>query len=160
MKKEEIMLVEYQKAQDSAEHHNNIMWTLIYIGIGLSLFILYKFYTENYPLEEEMLIFGMVILSYFSFIIYQSNLNKFLKYGICKEIEKKHKKYFLGQHTKTGSRVLSYFFLNVIISTLLYTYILSLPQKYVSFIYVGWFFIILQIFYVIEYTIVTTRKKR
>ena len=71
------ILTEYEKAQDSAEHHNNSMWNLIYIGLGLSLAIIYIFWTTDTRIDSVkidtikyiMLIFGSIILAYFIKII-------------------------------------------------------------------------------------------
>jgi hypothetical protein len=95
--KREVRLIEYQKAQDSAEHHNNIMWTLINVGIGFSLTILYLAYTNLEILIKLILLFiGSFALFYFSFIIESSNEMKNKKYDICKQIEKEHN--FIGQN--------------------------------------------------------------
>jgi len=97
----EIRLIEYQKAQDSAEHHNNLMWTLIATGIGFSITILYLVWTQSLDIFTKLifLFIGSFVLFYFSFIIEVSNENKRMKYNICKEIEKEYK--FIGQHLQT-----------------------------------------------------------
>jgi len=80
----------YQKTQDSAEHHNNLMWNLIYIGLGLSLFIFYQVRpNSDVSLEFKllMLLFGVFTLVYFSIIIESSHKIKNTKYEICKKIE-------------------------------------------------------------------------
>jgi hypothetical protein len=81
----------YQKAQDSAEHHNKIMWTLIYVGIGLSLWILYSVLSKrdiSVYLKFAMLFFGAFVLWYFNIIIEKSNKRKNQCYKICHDIEK------------------------------------------------------------------------
>jgi hypothetical protein len=154
------VLTEYEKAQDSAEHHNTIMWNLIYIGIGLSLFILYKVHTENYPIEGEMLAFGAVILAYFSYIIFRSNKNKYIKYKVCKEIEEKNK-ILLGQHKKAGLNAFSYFILNSIISGIFLAYFYSiLSTSYQRFAWLILIFIFFQIFYVINYLYITLKNEK
>ena len=96
----EIRLTEYQKAQDSAEHHNTIMWTLINVGIGFSLTILYLVWTtQNLDALTKLisLFIGALTLFYFSFIIETSNERIKIKYNLCKQIEKEYK--FIGQHS-------------------------------------------------------------
>lgn len=84
------VLVEYEKAQDSAEHYNSLLWTLISVGIGLSLIILYKLPTEvPDPMIALVVIFvGMFTFNYFSNIVEAAHRKKCLKYELCKKIEK------------------------------------------------------------------------
>ncbi len=72
IEKQEIL---YQKAQDSAEHHNTIMWHLIYIGFGLSLWINYTVMSNmakgiiNTSSNLLLLFFGSLTFFYFIRII-------------------------------------------------------------------------------------------
>jgi hypothetical protein len=96
-KKQAISLT-YQKAQDLAEHYNTVMWTLIYIGIGLSLWILYLVWVKrpeiSVGLKLVMLLLGSLILFYFSSIIEKSNEKKNRCFKICREIEKEERNNF------------------------------------------------------------------
>ena len=157
------LLLEYEKAQDSAEHHNNVMWNLVYLGIGLSLFILFKVHTENYEIEEEMMFFGIVILGYFNYIIFRSNKNKYLKYEVCKEIEKKYPRDLRGQHLKTGLNAFSYFILNLIVAFIFLVYFFSISSDssyYNWFSYLILICLSLQIYYTINYLVVSVRNKK
>lgn len=102
------VLVEYQMAQNSAEHHNNLMWTLIVSGIGFSLFIIYKTHLENnsnFLLNVLLLFIGAFTLFYFSHIVESSNEKKCFKYSVCKLIEEKYN--FIGQNLKVSSLPIS-----------------------------------------------------
>lgn len=111
----EIRLVEYQKAQDSAEHHNTIMWTLINVGIGFSLTILYLVWTQSLNILTKLvfLFTGTFVLFYFSFIIEKTNETKNLKYNICKRIEKDYN--FIGQNRLTENLKVSKMFKGMLI---------------------------------------------
>ena len=154
MGKEDIpnyVLSEYEKAQDSAEHHNSLMWNLIYIGIGLSLFILYIFLKGEIPsqLIRLFLVFGAIVLAYFSFIIHKSNIIKFQKYRICKEIEEKYKGKFNGQHRKIEEdNIISHLALFLIKSTIFYAYIIAIGD---TLGYILSVFIIFEVAYFIRY---------
>ena len=107
-KKEEIMLVEYQKAQDSAEHYNTMTWTLISILFAFSLLILRTILLDinssgwqfsllgKWTVINGILLIGTLSWIYFVYLIEGANQKKKLKYLICQEIEKKNKE-FLGQ---------------------------------------------------------------
>jgi hypothetical protein len=96
--KKQAITLTYQKAQDLAEHYNTIMWTLIYIGIGLSSWILYLVWIKrpeiSVGLKLVMLLFGSLILSYFSLIIEKSSKRKNKCFEICQKIEKEGKNNF------------------------------------------------------------------
>lgn len=135
------ILIEYEKAQDSAEHHNNNMWTLIHIGLGLSVIILYAFWTIDTRVDYVkidlpkymMLFFGSIILGYFGKIIEDAHKNKKIKYNICQEIENKY--HFIGQHSKTKNQknfninvlriIIIFIFIFYISSLFLYSFILN-----------------------------------
>lgn len=87
--------LEYEKAQDSAEHYNTMIWTLISVGLGLSLFILKFVWFESSILSgrDNSLIkvialgLGSLSLFYFSYLIKSADRIKDMKYLICKDIE-------------------------------------------------------------------------
>lgn len=143
--------LEYTKAQDSAEHYNTIMWTLINIGLGLSLLILYTATTGNsdYILKQPMLIFGLAILAYFSLIIHKSNINKLLKYDICKKIENKHPKKFIGQNNKIASGIIPYLILGIGKIFIFSIYFSSIKEIIVKNIILG--LITIETAYILDY---------
>jgi len=98
MKKEEKRMIEYQKAQDSAEYYNSMIWTLMSIGIAVSLIILHIFWTNRPEIlySLAMLFIGAFVLFYFSYLIEGAHEKKKYKYGICKKIEREYR--FLGQN--------------------------------------------------------------
>ncbi|MFA7708074.1 MAG: hypothetical protein WCX73_03930 [Candidatus Pacearchaeota archaeon] len=104
---EEKRLVEYQKAQDSAEHYNSMIWTLMALGIASSLTILHIFWTNRPEIIYSliMLFTGAFILFYFSYLIEGAHEKKRLKYSICKKIEKENG--FLGQNLETDNLLIS-----------------------------------------------------
>ncbi len=91
----EKVLIEYQKAQDSAEHYNTMIWILTPVLLGFSISILYLIFSNNYnPIFNIfLLIFGSFSLFYFSLLIESANEKKLHKYRICKKIEKDYKFY-------------------------------------------------------------------
>lgn len=96
------VLIEYQKAQDSAEHYNTMTWTLVSMGIGFSLTILYMVVVldniKNPLLNLIALFTGAFVLFYFSFLIESAYEKKVFKYKICQKIERKLG--FIGQNCK------------------------------------------------------------
>jgi len=109
--KRKAILIEYQKAQDSAEHYNNMVWVLIPVGFGLSLILLNFtlfglpegiFFGFNKPsLQSLMILINMFILTYFTYLVEGAILTIRLKYKICKRIERENKFLFYKQHLKT-----------------------------------------------------------
>jgi len=83
----------YSKAQDSAEHHNRIMWHLIYIGFGLSLWINYTVMTImakgiiNTASNLILLFFGSLTFFYFNKVIEISNKRRTDKIKFCAKYE-------------------------------------------------------------------------
>lgn len=130
-------LVEYEKAQDSAEHYNTMVWTLVSIGIGFSLTILYKVWTVtlNDFRGTFMLYIGFFSLFYFGFLIESANEKRTMKYKICQEIEKRKNSNFLfcpnvkvdslsfsGKDSKKGInmfRVVKYLFYSLYLLTII-----------------------------------------
>jgi len=94
----ERISLEYQKAQDSAEHYDTMVWTLISLGIVASALILYQVWSKNeYNPHGLLLLFmGAFILFYFSYLIESANEKKNLKYAVCKKIEREYN--FIGQN--------------------------------------------------------------
>ena len=43
----EKVSLEYQKAQDSAEHYNTMIWALTPVLLGFSIYILYLIYSNE-----------------------------------------------------------------------------------------------------------------
>ncbi|MEK6947713.1 MAG: hypothetical protein AABX19_00565 [Nanoarchaeota archaeon] len=95
----EIAILEYETAQNSAEHYNTMVWTLISVGLGLSIIILNKIVlekTETIIFDEIIAklllsIIGILIVIYFTMLIERANKKKCLKYKICKDIEEDYK---------------------------------------------------------------------
>jgi len=108
--REDIERLEYGKAQDSAEHYNTMLWTLVWVGIGFSLILLRFTFSDlsgksffilsEHSLQSLMVFIGLFVIIYFSYLIEGANEKKNFKYGICKIIEKGNK-YFYGQNLKT-----------------------------------------------------------
>ncbi len=94
-------LVEYQAAQDSAQHHDNLLWTSSSIMWAGSLVLLGFVFNQ---IEKSSLSFvitvssalGILLSLTAGFIAFQNNLVKNHKYDRCKEIEKM---YGLKQHS-------------------------------------------------------------
>ena len=110
MKKEDVLLIEYQKAQDSAEHYDTMTWTLMSVGIGFSLLMLkvvildlkesMNLLIDILTLQGIILFLGTASLTYFGLLIRGANQKKLLKYEICKKIELENKG-FIGQNLGT-----------------------------------------------------------
>ncbi len=109
---DEITKLEYEKAQDSAEHYNTMTWTLISIIFVFSLLVLRTILLDinssgwqfsligKYTIINGILLVGTLSWIYFGYLIEGANQKKKWKYIVCQEIEKKNKK-FLGQHLGT-----------------------------------------------------------
>lgn len=89
----ETLLVEYQKAQDSAEHHDNLVWTVSSIILG-GMLVLMGFTLDHLTKGFDLLvlytsILGIVLITFLWFL--QSTLRsiKRQKYERCKIIEQK-----------------------------------------------------------------------
>lgn len=97
----ESVLVEYQKSQDSAEHHNQMIWILTPVLLGFSLFSLEKSFSSNIETEIRLMLTagGILALFYFMVLIESANHKKHLKYGICKKIEDRYNFYY-KQHNQ------------------------------------------------------------
>jgi hypothetical protein len=110
MTREEIILTEYQKAQDSAEHYNTMVWTLFAVGVGFALIMLkvtlldlkeeMNLLVEVLTLKSLILFLGAASLTYFGSLIRGADQKKHFKYEICKKIELENKN-FIGQNLGT-----------------------------------------------------------
>ncbi len=91
-KNKDILLMEYQTAQESAQHHDNLVWTTTAI-IWSATLILFGFVIDNLnnPNNRIILTFLSVlgiflIITVFGFVL-QLNSVKRQKYNRCKTIE-------------------------------------------------------------------------
>jgi hypothetical protein len=116
----ERLAIEYQKAQDSAEHHDNLLWTvtsIIWAG-NLVLLGLVLDSIKNIDLRIVLIIlsvFGiLLVISMFLIAILLGNVKR-QKYKRCKELEeilgfKQHKELKYPNCLQT----LLYFFITII----------------------------------------------
>jgi hypothetical protein len=99
----EDLRVEYQAAQDSAQHHDNISWTVTSIIWGGSL-VLLGFTLDHLnepslrPVITVLCVLGISLNTFSWRIFYQFNYLKRQKYNRCKEIEKI---LYMKQHNST-----------------------------------------------------------
>ncbi|MEK6844604.1 MAG: hypothetical protein AABX83_04235 [Nanoarchaeota archaeon] len=108
----EEQMLEYEKAQDSAEHYNTMVWTLISLILAFSLLIIKTILLDinssgwtfhligKWTIISGILLIGTLSWMYFGYLIEGANQKKKWKYIICQEIEKRNKK-FLGQNLGT-----------------------------------------------------------
>jgi hypothetical protein len=102
----EILLVEYQKAQDSAEHHDNLVGSVTSLWLGSAIFIGFVLsgLASRHAAHYKIVLYLVIALGMFlTFLVWTwadraSKLKK-LKYDRCKEIEQA-----LGmeQHLRVG----------------------------------------------------------
>jgi hypothetical protein len=89
----DALLVEYQAAQDSAQHHDSITWTVISIVWGASL-VLMGFILGNLqdrhlrPLLTVLSMLGIFLTAWVWYARGQLNEIKKQKYERCKSIER------------------------------------------------------------------------
>lgn len=98
----EVLLVEYQAAQESAQHHDNLIWTVTAIIWGGMLvlfgFVLGNLANANLQLILTLLsIIGLVLTIAVLVFVLQFNLVMRQKYQRCKTIEKL---LGMGQHSE------------------------------------------------------------
>lgn len=92
-KDKDILLVEYQAAQESAQHHDNLIWTTTTIIWSVTL-ILFGFVIDNLnnPNNRIILTFlsilGIFLTAAIFVFVLQFNSIKRQKYDRCKAIEK------------------------------------------------------------------------
>ena len=98
-----IRLTEYTKAQDSAEHHDMLLWTVVGILISgmAALFGFALEYYEGHPkwMFTILAVLGMLLNSLICFFVYSFAKIRNLKYERCKRIEK-----CLGMHQHRALR--------------------------------------------------------
>lgn len=102
----EVLLVEYQKAQDSAEHHDNLVGSVTSLWLGSAIFIGFVLsgLASRQAAHYKTVLYLVIALGMFlTFLVWTwanraSKLKK-LKYDRCKEIEQA-----LGmkQHLRVG----------------------------------------------------------
>lgn len=97
----EAFLIEYQTAQESAQHHDNLVWTITSIIWGASLILLGLILNQlhsndlKYILTLLILLIMTLIIFAWKFSFDLNNI-KNQKYKRCKEIESK---FNMNQHT-------------------------------------------------------------
>ncbi len=94
-------LISYQEAHSSAQHYNNMIWTLASIGWAFSFLIFKMVFFDITIIEINglssitskliLLFFGLCALGYFILIIERANSNKEIRYLISKKIEQEKK---------------------------------------------------------------------
>ncbi len=120
MENNELLAIEYQKAQDSAEHHDNLLWTvtsIIWAGnLVLLGFVLYSIKNNDLQIILTSLsaLGILLIVSMFLFAILFRSIRR-QKYKRCKELEqilgfKQHKDL---KYTNCAQTLL-YFFITII----------------------------------------------
>jgi hypothetical protein len=131
----EILLVEYQKAQDSAQHHASMSWTATSIIWAASLVLIGFVYNNLTDSKLALLLTFICVLGTLLIIIVNLmviSLEKTMKskYRRCKEIEKV---LAMKQHTEIESSGISFrVFYNII--TLLF---IAVWSSSVWFIWLG-----------------------
>lgn len=88
----EILLVEYEKSQDSAEHFDKTFWNVTSIFIAASFLLLGLAASKplsdlSQPSQQMICIFGLSIMIVLVFISFDFIRYNRLKYKRCKEIE-------------------------------------------------------------------------
>lgn len=88
---DDALLVEYQTAQDSAQHHDNMIWSATSIVWAASL-VLLGFVLENFEKKLNLIIMAVAVLAMvmLGYIWYASRVFgavKNQKYARCKKIE-------------------------------------------------------------------------
>ena len=104
--KTQIMLVEYQKAQDSAEHHDSVKWTVTSIAWAANLILMGIVVDSLEEASDDRLLLALASVVGLSSLVFSAIvwfvLSKVMrdKYKKCAEIEKE-----LGmtQHTNQQS---------------------------------------------------------
>jgi hypothetical protein len=112
--KDEHLLTEYQCAQDSAQHHDNLAWSIIATLLGASLILLGFVLTnlrDSSGLKVILLILSLLgILTDICIYLWAEPIVKIklFKYKRCKEIEnvfgfKQHTELYLKSHNKRNA---------------------------------------------------------
>lgn len=91
----EALLIEYQKAQDSAEHHDNLVWNITalnWIGSAVLMGFVLSGIGSSPTLSQKIALFSLAIVGFLlSCLVWrwarQVGAMRNLKYRRCKEIE-------------------------------------------------------------------------
>ncbi len=105
------IIVEYQQSQNSAEHYNNMGWTLVSVLLGFSITSLYIYFnSQEWFLKYLALMGGIFSVLYFGILIEKADKIKNINYKICKDIEKDENfRYRPHNQTKNIPKVGTYF---------------------------------------------------
>ena len=93
---EDILLIEYQKAQDSAEHHDNLIWIFFGLFVG-GLGGVIKFAFSHRELQPYISIFGIFLVLAGASFIRGFRFYKNKKYERCRDIEDHFFKKYNGE---------------------------------------------------------------
>ena len=90
----EILLIEYQKAQDSAEHHDKLVWTvssIFFAGLTALLGFIVKDYSIIIHEPIILLVSIIALIMIYSLYVFISSLRMFknVSYKRCRIIERK-----------------------------------------------------------------------
>ncbi|MBN2101739.1 MAG: hypothetical protein JW716_02625 [Candidatus Aenigmarchaeota archaeon] len=90
-REEEILLIEYQKSQDSAQHFDGLFWTVTSILLAASFILLGSadkllLLPEIY--QQIIYILGLLLIAVLEFLSFDFTRYTRIKYERCKEIEK------------------------------------------------------------------------
>jgi hypothetical protein len=99
-----MLQLEYEKAQDSAEHHDRLLWYVTSIVWTGNLIVLGQIANLT---EIQLTRIPVILVSVLALVLnlflwaasYQFRLIKKQKYGFCKQLEKDKVREMLGQHT-------------------------------------------------------------
>ncbi len=131
---EATLLIEYQKAQDSAEHHDKLVWTvssIFFAGLTALLGFIVKDYTDikEEPITLLVSIFALIMI--YSLYVFISSFRMFKNesYKRCRIIEKqlgmeqhRRKAKEIGKQTKMMWILLASYFIVFMIIILNYFY--------------------------------------
>jgi len=140
-RKEQILLTEYKKSQDSAEHFSTLAWTVISIFLAGSFLLITKVsnMSKCIAIYSSILSLASTIVVWY-FVMDFRGLMK-IKYERCKEIEKYFK--ILDQHTRTKyyKRIPQKYFIAVLMLLLILFWVCLLITKLVGydFLYISSF---------------------
>ena len=84
-RRDSILLVEYQKSQDSAEHHDTLLWTAT--GLIVTGLIAIFSFAANHQSSLVFPVLGMILSALLWFFVYSFASFRKQKYDRCKEIE-------------------------------------------------------------------------
>jgi hypothetical protein len=87
------LMLEYEKAQDSAEHHNQMAWVVssLFILTSLTLFgeIIANIEKLSFSILSLGVFIGIFLIIVNGILFFSSQKTKIKKYEICKGIERK-----------------------------------------------------------------------